>query len=53
MTEVTILWDSAWEEFQVPSDAEGHLYHTPDIDDAVDTARAMHGKDVEMYFRSE
>lgn len=56
-TSVTIKWSSTWQEFVIcssplarPRDA---WYHTTDIEDAMDTARAMLAHQVEPNIRMD
>lgn len=39
-------------EFEVPAPTKAELYFTDDKDDAIGTARMIHGDDVECVFRS-
>lgn len=48
---VTILRDVDWDEYQVPSEQEGSYYYTDDKEDAVDTAKAIHGQDAIIKYR--
>ena len=59
MKQITILWNDDWQQFEVPADKthepnheDGtNVYFTQDIGDAVDTARKVHGEEVELKFK--
>lgn len=56
MNNVTILRCTAYNEYRVPSTKgtkhEASAYYTDDREDALATAIAMHGENVEVKFRS-
>lgn len=52
---VWIVHDVGWDEYRVPGKNPKNpkqVYHTEDKRDAITTARAIHGKDVEIRFKS-
>ena len=52
MTKVEVTFDG--EEYRVPGQdrrSEDQAYYTNDQEDAIDTARAIHGEHVTVHFR--
>ena len=53
MSIVTIKYSRQWEEYQVPGPdgTEAQVCYTDDKDDAIGTAKAIYGGEVEIKFR--
>ncbi len=50
---ITIKFDSEWGTYRVPGPdkTEAQAYYADDKEDAIGTAKAMHGEDVVIKFR--
>ena len=50
---VIIVYSLAWAEYQVPGpdNTEDQIYFTDDKEDAIDTAKAIFGTDIEIEFQ--
>lgn len=53
---ITIQYSRSWQEYRVPAGPQGladaSIYYTSDRQDALDTARKIHGSDAEIKIRS-
>lgn len=54
MAKITIRFNRDYNEYRVPGKVnnEAQAYYTDDKEDAIDTAKLIHGEDVKITFRN-